>query len=69
MIKQLMKLESMEIVSKSRFSKQLGRIQMRQETEKLESLNTTARPTGTGCFDCLLTKPRDHLLPMQHLLQ
>ena len=36
MIKQLMKLESMEIVSKSRFSKQLGRVQT-GETEKLES--------------------------------
>ena len=31
MIKQLMKLESMEIVSKSRFSKQLDRVQIRQE--------------------------------------
>ena len=57
MIKQLMKLESMEIASKSRFNKQLGRVQMRQERPRSlrEGINPTAKPTGTGCFDCLAT--------------
>ena len=52
-----MKLESMEIASKSRFNKQLGRVQMRQERHRSlrEGINPTAKPTGTGCFDCLTT--------------
>jgi len=57
MIKQLMKQELMEIASKSRFNKQLGRVQMRQErpSSLREGINPTAKPTGTGCFDCLTT--------------
>ena len=51
-----MKLESMEIASKSRFNKQLGRVQIRQEIVKQrEGINPTAKPTGTGCVDCLAT--------------
>ncbi|MGB6673762.1 MAG: hypothetical protein WBE34_15135, partial [Candidatus Nitrosopolaris sp.] len=45
------------IASKSRFNKQLGRVQMRQERHRSlrEGINPTAKPTGTGCFDCLTT--------------